>query len=190
MIPVHEASVKLDDIIVEREWYNMSNAVKVPSVYSYTKTDGGEKQWGNHFSPNAVMLIHTKLELDAQPSRFDELDLILHNLDGMHDLHFDQVERTNGNPDFTAKKPEIVIQDYMSKIFQRVMQRLNKIPPQLRRSLPVDIVITHPVVCVYEVLPGYCLNHARSGHTKRRMRHIALSSTRDSTQNRFQNFEE
>ena len=124
----------------------MSNAEKVPSVYSYTKAASGEEQWGNSLSEDAVTMVHTKLELDAQQSKLDELDIILHNLDGMHDLRFDHVVKTGGNPDFTAKKPEIVVLDYMKRVFDRVLKYLGKVPEELLRSLPVDIVITHPVV--------------------------------------------
>jgi hypothetical protein len=129
-----------------REWNNMSNADKVPSVYSYTKAPSGEEQWGNDFSDNAVTMVHTKLQLDAQQSKLDELDIILDNLDGMHDLSINHVVKTDGNPDFTARKPEIIVLDYMSKIFDRVMKYLGKIPEEFIQSLPVDIVITHPVV--------------------------------------------
>ena len=125
----------------------MTNLEKVPSVYSYTKPTAGEEQWGYHLSADAVTMVHTKLELDAQQSKLDELEIILDNLEGMHDLHFDQVKKTNGNPDFTAKKPEIVVLDYMKKIFDRVMKHLSQYAEEVRRSLPVDIVITHPVVC-------------------------------------------
>jgi hypothetical protein len=124
----------------------MRNDEKVPSIYSYTKTTSGEEQWGDSLSPDAVAMVHTKLELDTQQSKIDELDLILHNLDGMHDLSFDQVEKTNGKPDFTTKKPEDVVLDYMKKIFESVEKHLAKYPTELIRLLPVDIVITHPVV--------------------------------------------
>jgi hypothetical protein len=126
----------------------MSNTEKVPSMYSYTKAASGEEQWGNDFSEDAITMVHTKLELDAQQSKLDELNIILDNLDGMHNLCFDHVLKTDGNPDFAAKKPEIVVLDYMRKIFDRVMKYLVKIPEELRQSLLVDIVITHPVVGV------------------------------------------
>jgi hypothetical protein len=133
----------------------MDNIEKVPSVYSYTKPKAKEEQWGNDFSSDAVNMVQTKLELDAQQSKLDELDMILHNLDGMHNLHFDYVEKSGGYPEFTANKPDVVVEDYMKKIFARVMEYLKDIPEVLRRSMPVDIVVTHPVVSgIYTTWPA------------------------------------
>jgi hypothetical protein len=145
-VPVDEKTTQLRDIKVLREWNNSYNEEKVPSVYSYTKPKSKEEQWGNSLSEDAEIMVHTKLELDAQESKLDELDMILDNLDGMRDLRSEYVVSTLGNPDFTPKKPELVVLDYMKKIFERVWKYLGQYDQGLLLSLPVDIVITHPVV--------------------------------------------
>ena len=145
-MPVDEKATQLSDIYVLREWSNSYNEYKVPSAYSYTKPKSKEEQWGTSFSEDAEIMVHTKLELDAQESILDELDMILDNLDGMRDLRSEYVVSTQGNPDFTPKKPELVVLDYMKKIFERVRIYLGRYDQGLLLSLPVDIVITHPVV--------------------------------------------
>jgi hypothetical protein len=145
-VPVDEKATQLSDIKVLREWNNSYNEEKVPSAYSYTKPKSKEEQWGTSFSEDAEIMVYTKLELDAQESILDELDMILDNLDGMRDLRSEYVVSTQGNPDFTPKKPELVVLDYMKKIFERVRIYLGQYDQGLLLSLPVDIVITHPVV--------------------------------------------
>jgi len=60
------------------------------------------------------------------------------------------VVSTLGNPDYTPKKPELVVLDYMKKIFEQVWKYLGQYNQDLLLSLPVDIVITHPVVWSYK----------------------------------------
>lgn len=141
-----EETTLLSDILVLRDWSNSYNDVKVPSAYSYTKTTSKAEQWGTSFSEDAEIMVHTKLELDAQESMLDEFVMILDNLDGMRDLSSDYVVSTLGNPDFTPKRPELVVLDYMKKVFERVWKYLQKYNQKLLLSLPVDIIITHPVV--------------------------------------------
>lgn len=137
----HEAS--LDEIQVITDWgRNMSNKDKVPSVYSYSPAPNGEQQWGESLSPKAVTMINTKLELDVQDNKSDELELILQVLDGMKNLHFDHVRACKGYPEYTWKNPEEIVTDYLTKIFQYVDKYVEKFRVL---GLPVDIVVTVPV---------------------------------------------
>lgn len=146
----NEKMSKLEEIKVIENWgKNMSNTLKVPSAYSYSQTTTEEEQWGSSISSNATVMVHTKLELDEQDCKNDELDIILHNLDGMGDLSFAHVERTNGRPEFSPKKPDDIVQDYLVKVFDRVMAYIEKdlgFEEVDRRGMPVDIVFTVPVV--------------------------------------------
>ena len=82
----------------------MGNSVKIPSVISYTPCSDPEvEQFGFDLSDNATTMINTKLELDPQDTRTEELDLILHALDGMKDLRFDNIKASRGFPNFTWK---------------------------------------------------------------------------------------
>jgi len=145
-VPVDEKTTQLRDIKVFREWSNSYNEEKVPSAYSYTKPKFKEDEWGDSFSEDAEIMVHTKLELDAQESRVDELNMILDNLDGMRDLSSEYVVSQGGEPDYTPKKPELVVLDYMRKVFDRVWKYLSQYPKEMLSSVSVDIVITHPVV--------------------------------------------
>jgi len=124
----------------------MSNRPKIPSVYSYSPAPNGEEQWGESLSPDALTMINTKLELDVQDSKIGELELILQVLEGMGNLHFDHVKAARGYPEYTWKTPEEIATDYLTKVFQRVDRVVEKFSPLLKTRIPVDIVITVPVV--------------------------------------------
>jgi hypothetical protein len=121
----------------------MSNIDKIPSVYSYSPALNGEQQWGESLSPKAVTMINTKLELNVQDNKLDELELILRVLDGTKNLHFGHVRARKGYPEYSWKSPEEIVTDYMTKIFQYVDKYLEKFRVL---GLPVDIVVTVPVV--------------------------------------------
>jgi hypothetical protein len=132
----------------------MSNTCKVPSAYSYTPSTTGEEQWGGRMSSDATVMVYTKLELDEQARKSDELEIILHNLDGMDNLNLAHIEKTDGNPAFSPKKPDDIVKDYLDKIFQQVMKFLGtderfRVDDVDRREMPVDIVFTIPVVSEY-----------------------------------------
>jgi hypothetical protein len=100
VIPDGTAAV-LDDINVVMDWGpHMENQPKVPSVISYSpSSEAEEKQWGKDLSPDAEVMVNTKLELDVQDNLSDELDLIIRALDGMSNLNFDHVRKSMGAPD-------------------------------------------------------------------------------------------
>lgn len=140
----HEAS--LNEIKVIDNWgKSMSNKSKVPSVNSYSPAPNGEQQWGESLSPDAVTMINTKLELDVQDNKSDELELILQVLDGMKNLHFDHVRASGGYPEYTWKSPEEIVTDYLTKIYPYLDKRLDEFGQEIRQRLPVDIVVTVPV---------------------------------------------
>lgn len=151
LVPQNEKHAKLDEIYIISDWgKDMSNTPKVPSAYSYTPSTTGEEQWGGSMSLDAAVMVHTKLDLDEQARKSDELENILQNLDGMNDLSFDHIERRDGNPAFSPRKPDDIVKDYLDKIFERVIKVLEtdtrvKIEDDDRRKTPVDIVFTMPV---------------------------------------------
>jgi hypothetical protein len=128
----------------------MSNDPKVPSVVSYTP--GNAEQWGRDLSSNAIALIHTKLQLDTAAIS-GELDFILQALDGMKNLHFDDMVANGGLPSYTEKSPEQIVQYYLTKLFHGGLTKLreNRIQAFSQKDLretPTDIVITYPAVCL------------------------------------------
>lgn len=147
---VHDNShPELSNIRVLLKWgLKMGNDVKIPSVISYSPcTDENEQQFGASLSPDAVAMINTKLELDAQDTRLDELDLIIQVLEGTENLNFEHVKRAQGYPDYTWKAPEDIVTDYLTKGFEH-FERGTDYLTEIKNTVPVDIIITVPVVCL------------------------------------------
>jgi hypothetical protein len=98
---------KPHDIRIIKDWGVSGAHDKIPSVISYSDTTTAEEQqWGFDLSPNALAMVNTKMELDVQDKKFDELELILQLLDGVNDLNFDDTIAKKGSPDYTWKGPE------------------------------------------------------------------------------------
>lgn len=125
----------------------MSNEVKVPSVISYSPNAHREQQFGASLSPDAVAMVNTKLELEVQDTRLDELDLIIAVLAGTKNLDFEQVKHAQGNPGYTWKGPEDIITDYLTKVFEH-FERATAYLAEIKSNVPVDIIVTVPVVCL------------------------------------------
>lgn len=128
----------------------MTNHDKIPSVISYSPAtpdkDGKiPQQWGTSLSPEAVTMVNTKLELDNQDSKLDELDLIIQVLDGMKNLSFDHVIASKGYPEYTWKVPQDIVSDYLGKVFHYLQK---EVADFMEAQIPVDLVLTVPVVCV------------------------------------------
>lgn len=124
----------------------MDNEVKIPSVISYSPcTDANEQQFGASLSPDAVAMINTKLELEAQDTRLDELDLIIQVLEGTKNLDFEHVKRAQGYPGYTWKVPEDIVTDYLTKAFEH-FETATEYLTEIKTSVPVDIIVTVPVV--------------------------------------------
>jgi hypothetical protein len=134
----------------------MNNTWKVPSVISYSPcSEEQEQQFGFSLSPDAVAMVNTKLELDVQDDKADELDLIIQALEGMDNLSFENVKAANGYPAYTWKAPEDIVTDYLTKVFPYVNKQLDE-NATLRKGLKVDIVVTVPVVSHFRMGFGWC----------------------------------
>lgn len=193
MVRQNEKQAKLEEIYVITDWgRDMSNTDKVPSAFSYTPATADEEQWGASMSTDATVMVHTKLELDVQDNKSDELDIILHNLDGMGNLDFAFIKDSKGKPSFSSKRPDDIIKDYLEKIFERVMRFLEQdlhIEESDRNRMPVDIVFTVPVagaLCLLGV--GYPANTIRIGRIARRMQHTAELHKPDSIKKRSRSY--
>jgi hypothetical protein len=146
------ATPKLDDASLDKislvyDWGQMGTHHKIPSVYSYSPASpAGEQQWGDSLSEDAVTMVNTKLELDVRENKLDELELILQVLDGTSDLDFESVKTSKGYPEYTWKNPEDIVTDYLTQVFHHLNQVVDHFGSPLRAQIPVDIVITVPVV--------------------------------------------
>ena len=150
----------MDEIYAVENWgKDMDNHDKVPSVYSYTPKVGAEQNWGSSLGPNAIAMIHTKLELDVQ-SVSDELDFILKTLQGMKNLHFEEgvVQADESGKIYPDKSSEDVVTDYMEELFKYVMQeeflKKREVRSVVLKKVSTDIVITVPTVSYFTIGPG------------------------------------
>ncbi|KAH7078751.1 hypothetical protein BKA63DRAFT_591475 [Paraphoma chrysanthemicola] len=136
----------LTEVRVVSNWgANMTNDVKIPSVISYSpSSEDHEQQFGASLSPKSVAMINTKLELGVQDKRLDELTLIIQALNGMKNLDFNHIKAAKGYPDYPWKKPEAIVTDYLTKAFKAFSDATNYMT-EVKRTSPVDIVITIPV---------------------------------------------
>ncbi|KAH6724439.1 hypothetical protein DL95DRAFT_464978 [Leptodontidium sp. 2 PMI_412] len=135
----------LEEIDVVEDWGpGMGNSKKIPSVISYSlKTQRNEQQWGADLSPQAIAMVHTKLQLDVVEAAA-ELDLVLQSLDGMYNLDFGYIKSREGKPKYTCKGPEEIVEDYLTHVFTYLLQAVSAFTTELRREIPVDIVATIP----------------------------------------------
>lgn len=146
IVPQGVAPANLKEIKVIQNWgRDMNNTQKVPSRISYSPAREGEKQWGKDMSTDAIVILHTKLELDEQPDKEDELDSLLYTLEGMKNLNFEDIQKAGPNPAFPVQNPEDIVTDYMAKVYERVNLTLDFLK-NLRDTIPVDIVFSLPLV--------------------------------------------
>lgn len=170
---IHDnSSPELSNIRPVKDWGDdMSNEVKIPSVISYSpSTHKGEQQFGASLSPDAVAMVNTKLELEAQDTRLDELDLIIQVLEGTKDLNFEHVKRAQGYPGYTWKAPEDIVTDYLTKLFEH-FERAMVYLTEIKNNVPVDIMVTVPAVCLKSSFVSRIASSLRHriGLTKRRI---------------------
>ncbi|KAH7115268.1 hypothetical protein B0J11DRAFT_471111 [Dendryphion nanum] len=147
----------LHEIDVVQNWGpQMGNHDKVASRIAYTTGPSGEgQQWGAAIDASAVTMVHTKLELDPT-SISDELDSILHSLQGMKNLHFEYIKdsTTHSVPAYTHKTSEEIVTDYLTNLFRCAEQVVEALSADLgtRSLLSTDIVITIPTEWSYKAM--------------------------------------
>lgn len=119
----------------------------VPSVISYSRPSrAGEAQWGSDLSDKAVPMINTKLELDAQDTNSEELDLIIKALEGMGNLSYDFIESSKGFTAYNWKTAGEIVADFLGKVALRVLgdYGIGGMGQEYLQRIPVDFVITMP----------------------------------------------
>jgi hypothetical protein len=127
---------------------HMDNHNKVPSVISYTDPPSDEEQqWGSSLSEDAICMIHTKLELDVE-SVSEELDLILSSLEGMKNFNFQHIQENKGSADYPDKSSEEIVTDYLTKVFEYVLDTVEHFTEEFLARVPTDIVMTVPTVSI------------------------------------------
>lgn len=162
----------------------MTNDVKIPSVISYSPPIRDQRQFGADLSSDAVAMVNTKLELDVQGTRSEELDLIIQVLDGMKGLSFEHIKQSKSMPEYTWKTPEDVVTDYLTKAFEAFWEATEYMT-EMRSIAPIDIVITIPVVSLLLEETVVRLMRSRTGHTGHAIRLSRRFATQASTNTIF-----
>lgn len=141
----------LDDIEVVEDWGpQMKFFSRIPSLISYSPASNPlDQQWGASISEDAVVLKNVKKELDV-PSRVAELEFKLQTSKQAINLDFENVTKSNGDPPL-RKTPEQIVTDYLAKVFQYLKDPFEFLGQHLKSKIPVDIVVTVPVVRLYIV---------------------------------------
>jgi hypothetical protein len=135
----------LDNIVAIDDWGSgMHNLEKIPSAISYSRAAG--PGWGESVDPKSVAMVHTKLQLELSDTS-EELDFCLQALEGVHDLDFHCIRNAGFLPAYTWKGPEVIVGDYLTKMFESLLKVERSFRAELRRQTPVDIVTTIPAVC-------------------------------------------
>ncbi len=133
----------------------MGNQEKIPSVISYSlRTVAEEENWGSDLAPGALAMINTKLELDYN-SVTGELDLITQTLDGVDNLNFQRVRHLRATREHIWKRPEEIVRDYLTKVFQHLLNEINNFSEIFRHQLRLDLVITVPAAVSFFKFPRF-----------------------------------
>jgi hypothetical protein len=153
------ADIELVDVWGER----MGNHNKIPSVISFSAPSReGEEQWGSDLSDDAIAMVHTKLELDLQEVQ-GELNLMLHALRGMKDLHFDELKKMGALPAYSDQTAEQIVTAYLTRVFESASEVLSEYSQAILDRTPVVIVITVPTVSLSKVQLRFSLMCCRNG---------------------------
>jgi hypothetical protein len=136
----------LDEIELIDDWgTRMGNQQKIPSVISYSDSDGNCQQWGSDLSKHAIAMVHTKLQLDIGNTS-NELDLALQTLEGMDNLHYRHIKNSEVESSYPIQSPEEIVQDYLRFVFEYLLSSVEQFTKQFLRHTSVDIVVTVPAV--------------------------------------------
>lgn len=144
--PLGETATFSDIDIVTNWGKGYDNHDKVKSVISYSdRSEENENNWGDNVAPDAVVMKHLKLKLDVQAVS-EELNFLTQALDGTNDLNFQHIRNAKNLPEYTSKSSEVIVKDYLTKVFEHVLDVVDTFSKELRDRIDTDIVITIPVV--------------------------------------------
>ncbi len=146
------------DIEVFTSWPEGGSGRKAPSAFSYSPTSAARacKQWGNSIDEHSRVLQWTKLELHPREPA-EELTGLLNTVNG---LELVKLLRQNKNaaveldiPRHITKSPADVVQDYLTKVANEFYRAMRGKSPSALRSVPLDLVLTHPAVSIRKMSP-------------------------------------
>jgi hypothetical protein len=135
----------LSDIRHVQNWGTSVIGHKVPSVITYSATQGNS--WGYGIGDNAYVLRWTKLELEP-PSRLTALTLLRQTLSEARQLSFNrQNVLARRIPRHLIKTSVDIMTDYLTEVAICVRHDIeNNRDKTTLTQFPIDLVITHPAV--------------------------------------------
>ena len=141
-------SPSVNDINIFKRWPTQE-AKKVPSAYSYSPSANRCKQWGYSIDDKSLVMRWTKLELEHRTAskELDHLGKLIKGLDLMNDLQRDEnAGIMNKIPRHLCKSAGDIVGDYLGKVAREWFLYMRSLGRYTLSNVPLDIVITHPVV--------------------------------------------
>jgi hypothetical protein len=140
----------LNDLTVFRNWPG-TNAQKVPSAYSYSRTSVERKcrQWGYSIDDDSQVMRWTKLELEPRTTvkELEVLRELLKGLDLVNKLRAnDNAASTNDIPQHISRDAGDIVREYLGKVAKEWYLYIRGQGKYTLDTVPLDIVVTHPAV--------------------------------------------
>jgi hypothetical protein len=154
----------LGDVVSFQGW-PQANADKVPSMISFSDSNGSYSQYGYEIAPKSMTLQWNKLELKDPEDRGAELRMLekaLHDLALLEDLRNPAMSDEDRDnivvPGHVGKTPEDVVTEYMKRLASRFQREVdaNEGRAVLDNNI-VDVVVTHPADGVSIPYKSMCL---------------------------------
>ena len=139
---------RLGEIETVTEWLSRTMP-KIPSEITYSEHLGREN-WGFGIGSNALVIRWTKLDLEA-PSLEKALENMKQTISEARQLYFESgpSARNRRIPHHLTYTSEDVMRDYLEQVFLAARNDIKaKKGLETLELYPLDLVMTHPVVCV------------------------------------------
>jgi len=115
----------------------------VPSQISFKRAPNGEKQWGFNIAESAVVFKWTKLELMPRNAA-SELETLQKLLEAQTLLN--QVRSGGETGKQLTRTAQDIITDFLTKLGREWLFWMREQGVNTLQEVPLDIVVTHPVV--------------------------------------------
>jgi len=144
----NESSLSIDGPHVLTNWPH-KEASKVPSAMSYSSSPQRCKQWGYSIDDDSTVLRWTKLELKPR-STAKELTVLRELLKGLELVRElqEQDDLTMEIPTHVTRNAKGVVRDFMGYVARFWRDTMISNGKFALDEVPLDIVITHPAVCL------------------------------------------
>jgi hypothetical protein len=143
-------TLSLSDLHLFQNWPG-SNAPKVPSLLSYTRSpiNDPSQQWGFSIAAESKVMQWTKLELPPRTT-IRELHVLRELVKGLNLVNGlqanDDAEDSCEIPRHLSKDSGDIVMDYLCKVSEEWYLHMRGLGKHILDSVPLEIVLTHPAV--------------------------------------------